>query len=220
VLEADPTDLSAVNRSMPAGLDAVLSKCLRKDREERYASTRDLVTDLENVRRVAMTGSVARAPGKIAGRTGERREATPLWWWQFHQVIVGILKYAMLYPLWQVRSWVGGRTGAALFFGGLVLVSITATLRLHLWFTSRYYPAELAKQRMRSAPWIQWPEAAFAVLLLISAVGVADDHAGNAALLAAVAIGLAVSLWIIEPTTTRAAFRRGRSPKSSRPKRT
>jgi hypothetical protein len=125
----------------------------------------------------------------------------------------------MLYPLWQVKTWVGGRTGAALFFGGLAMVSVAATLRLHLWFTSRHYPTELLSQRMQSGPWIRWPEGAFGFLLAVAAFLTVDEHAGTAALLAAVAIGLMVSLAIIEPATTRAAFRRSRAARTPRSRR-
>jgi hypothetical protein len=212
VLEAEPRELSSINRSVPAELEAVLVKCLRKNREDRYASTRDLLADLEDVRRAALSARSAGSRADAAAGAG-----TPLWWWQFHQVLVAILEYAMLYPLWHIRNWVGGRTGAVVFFGSLVVVSMAATLRLHLWFTSRHYRSELSDQRAQSEPWIRWPESAFGVLLLVAAFLIEDRHAGMAALLAAIAVGLMVSLAAIEPATTRAAFGRRPDGKTPRP---
>jgi serine/threonine protein kinase len=46
VLEATPTPPSKVNPALPSGLDAVILRCLRRVRDERYASVVELATDL------------------------------------------------------------------------------------------------------------------------------------------------------------------------------
>jgi hypothetical protein len=199
----------------PADLGRIVARCLRKDREERYGSTRELVVDLEAMRKAVVSGTAASVGDRRAtGRApAQKAGATPLWWWQFHQVSVALLEYAMLYPMWQVRTWLRETGGSALFFCSLATVVVAATLRLNLWFASRYYRGELAAQRTKTSPWIRWMEITFVACVALAAVLVADAQAGLATLLGAVAIWLLVSLTMIEPATTRAAFRKGRGRK-------
>ena len=129
---------------------------------------------------------------------------------------MGLVYCAMLYPLWKVRDWTPGLWGSLLFFSTLVAVGIAANLRFHLLFTSRFYSAELARQRGSTATWIRWSDWLFVVVLLVAAGLIADAHAGTATLLVAVAVGSFMAFTIIEPATTRAAFRRSRA-KTPRP---
>ena len=69
--------------------------------------------------------------------------------WQFHQVVVGIVYYLMLIPMWSIRAQTSGSVGALLFFSAVAAVGVAATLRFNLWFTSRFYRNELNAQRGR-----------------------------------------------------------------------
>lgn len=51
ILKEEPPNLSPQASRAPAELERVIRKCLRKQRGERYQSTRDLVVDLETIRR-------------------------------------------------------------------------------------------------------------------------------------------------------------------------
>ena len=51
ILKEDPTSLARWNRQLPADLDRVIRKCVRKQRRERYQSVRELLVDVENLRR-------------------------------------------------------------------------------------------------------------------------------------------------------------------------
>ena len=50
IVRDEPPEISGFNSKVPEALNRVLKKCIRKDREERYASFREVVADLENVR--------------------------------------------------------------------------------------------------------------------------------------------------------------------------
>lgn len=219
VIEADPKPLERVCRTAPVSLARIVARCLQKQREDRYATTRELVAALEAVEREAVDSSV-RTP--TAGGSGAA-DAAPgaLWWWQFHQVVVGLGYYAILYPMWQVRGWVpevwasvrlaaGDYVGLGLFFAALVAVAGAANLRLHLWFTSRFYRAQLGSQRSRAAPWIRRADILLTAALLTAALLVGRAHGAVATLLVSAAVGFVVSFAMIEPATTRAAFRRSR----------
>jgi predicted Ser/Thr protein kinase len=184
ILDDMPPDLSLA----PPGLAAILRRCLAKDPAGRYGSTRELAADLERL-----------APG-----SGARPAAA--WWWQFHQLFVASGYYGMLYPAWRARVWTPGARGTLLFLAAVAAVGVAANLRLHLWFTSRFYPAELPAQRARAAFAIRAADIGFAVVLAAAALLIHDSHPFWAALLLGAAVADVVSVWAIEPATTRAAF--------------
>src|SRR4029450_13093657 len=50
ILEKEPPPLTSYNKQTPAELQQIISKTLRKDREERYHSTRELLEALKDLR--------------------------------------------------------------------------------------------------------------------------------------------------------------------------
>ena len=130
-----------------------------------------------------------------------------MWWWQFHQRAAGVVYYAMLYPLWRVREWAPPPWGSAVFFAALAAVLVAANLRFHLSFTERFTPDELHLQQTRVAPWVRAADWLFVALLLAATALIAAAHPAWASLTAAVGIVSAVTFLVIEPATTRAAFR-------------
>ena len=159
--------------------------------------------DPERAQRSGAAG--ASAPGSDAPERGTR--LSPVWWWQFHQRAAGVVYYAMLYPLWRVREWAPPPWGSAVFFAALAAVLVAASLRFHLSFTERFTPDELDLQQTRVAPWVRGADWLFAALLLAATALIADTHPAWASLTAAVGIISAVTFLVIEPATTRAAFR-------------
>ena len=138
-----------------------------------------------------------------------RRESglTPQWWWQFHQVAIAALYVLLLFPAWRIRPWLP-QPWATLFLSVLsACAAVAATVRLHLWFTSRFYPAELRAQRSRTLRWTRWSDAVFTTLLLLVAAVIGTEHQATAMILVAVSIVAGVASLLIEPTTARAAFR-------------
>lgn len=165
------------------------------------------------------TGSAAGAPAvsstQAAGdpspeppaATPERDAPADLrWWWQFHQVAVSVVYALMLYPVWRAREWLPAPWGLAAFVTTVAVVGAAVNLRLHLWFTARVYPGQLAAQRRASALGKRLLDTAFAVLLLSIAAAVAPSHPRWAAFFIVMAISSALSARVMEPATTRAAF--------------
>ena len=229
VLEATPPDLRQLAPACPAALAAVIRRCLQKDPEQRYGSTRELVDDLSAARRTPAPSAASLradepshgsgdperrqrsgatdAPARVSDDPQRGTPLSPLWWWQFHQRAAGVVYYAMLYPLWRVREWAPSPWGSAVFFAALAAVLVAANLRFHLSFTERFTPDELDLQQTRVAPWVRAADWLFAALLLAATALIADTHPAWASLTAAVGIVSAVTFLAIEPATTRAAFR-------------
>jgi serine/threonine-protein kinase len=195
ILEAEVPDLSQVKPSLPKEFNRILLRCLKKKPADRYATTQDLLTDIEKI-------SDAR-PG-----VPESPPAPALWWWQFHQACAGFGYYAMLYPLWWIKQQLGGVEGSLYFFPALIAVGIAANLRLHLWFTSRFYMSELEEQRQKVAAWIRAGDWLFVLTLAVCVVRIHTMHAIIATLLMAVAVSAVVAFSLIEPATAKAALDR------------
>ena len=226
ILEVEPLDLAAVTELENAAVRVIVETCLQKDPADRYASTSELVDALEAVAaepsEVAATDPAARAAAPSGASTTEpgvgvgplpdsrppRHDA--FWWWRFHQLAVGVGYYALLLALWWVREanaatpWASWAT--AMLFLAVLPVVVGGSLRIHLAFSSRYYPEQLERQRRRSGPWIRGADYLYVPLLGVGAALAVSHDAGMATLLVAAAVGVFVFSTMIEPATTRAAF--------------
>ena len=197
ILEADAPDLAKQNESVPTALNEIVRRCLKKNPEDRYQTAREMLHDLERI-------------SKSRDRKMEVRRSSALWWWQFHQACAGFGYYGMVYPLWRVKQWLGGVEGSLFFFPALIAVGIAANLRLHLWFTSKFYFSELSEQRRKASRWIHCADWLFVVMLAAAAVRIHSIHAIIATLLMSVAISAFVAYSLIEPTTAKAALDRNK----------
>ena len=73
IIESRQTTPSNVNEQIPAELDRVIEKCLRKDPDERYQDTRDLVVDLRLLRRQFDSG-ITESDSFISSGLGRRKK--------------------------------------------------------------------------------------------------------------------------------------------------
>ena len=208
ILETEPPALATANPDCPDRLARIVATCLAKAPRDRYRSTDALAAELEAVATEAPTPSPAAPRESGSSETpAPATSTTAQWWWRFHQAAVSIAYILLLYPLWRIRAQVPGDLGLALFVAAVAVVGVAANVRLHLLFTSRVYPDQLADQRHRFAVWRRVADSAFVVLLLAAAAATAGN-ALWAALFVAAAISAAFSASVMEPATTRAAFPR------------
>jgi hypothetical protein len=178
----------------PAGtIPAIVARCLQLDPAERFASGQDLLDALE--------GEARERPGDAAPGASTR------WWWEFHQGAAAVVYWLMVIPAWHARALIGGRGGRIFFVVLLASVIVAANLRLNLWFTSRFHPAELRWVRKRAERWINTADWVFVITLLSAGVLIGEDRSVVAALCFSVAIGAALAFVFMEPAAARAAFR-------------
>ena len=182
--------------AIPAAMAAIITRCLKIDPAERYASGDDLLA--------ALTGNTVPVEVQTDDKT---ISGSPRWWWEFHQAFIAILYWLMTWPAWTGRQIIGGPLGRGLFMILLMAVIVAANLRLHLWFTSRFYPAELQWARQRASIWIQLADWLFVASLATTGILVGEDHSPVAIMLLSVAVGAAIAFLVIERATARAAFR-------------
>jgi serine/threonine-protein kinase len=192
----------SISRALPLpGLDAIVRKCLRAAPADRYPSASALLADLRS-----LESSPTAVPVEVHSR---------LWWWQFHQVSVAALNVAMTIAVWAMRHWIGRPYGSLIFLLTLMLATVSVTLRLNLWFTSRVHPDTLSAHRARVFQAVVFADALLAALWLTMAALVAGDHDEIAAVLVTSGVATLASLALIEPATTRQA---GLATSSPQPK--
>lgn len=177
----------------PAGLDAIIRRCLRGDPSARYPSGTELLAALH---------SLSATPRHDVSPIASLQAA---WWWKFHQVAVAVLTIFATATIGIRREWIG-QYGSWIFLAVLVLATITTTLRLHMWFVSQVHPATLGVLRGRVLRWVVACEAVLLALVLGIGLAVAGPHLGTAVQLVVVALLLLLSLIVIEPATTRASL--------------
>ena len=188
-----------------ASLDQIITRCLQADPADRFPTTRALV-DALGALDASAAGSLRTAAGDIVPPAAAT--FTPLWWWQFHQLATSLAYGIVLYFLWAGRDWLPGQAGQWLFLAGLTGALTANTLRLHLWFTSRFYPEEWNTQRQSVWMWNRLADCLLGIVLLLAGARHLESHPDLSALFLGSAIAVLIAFTIIEPATTRAAAKR------------
>jgi serine/threonine protein kinase/tetratricopeptide (TPR) repeat protein len=78
ILHAEPDAISRLNNVAPVELERIIRKCLQKDRERRYQSARDLMVDLNNLRRDTVASHVNTGVVPTRFRINRRQALTAL----------------------------------------------------------------------------------------------------------------------------------------------
>jgi Tol biopolymer transport system component len=102
IIRDDPEPLARVSPKAPPPLRWIVERCLAKDPEERYASTRDLARDLAGLRDHVSEASGA-AEGIVAAMPARRRGPAP-GLWAAAVVATGIVVAAVLWRTLPSRS--------------------------------------------------------------------------------------------------------------------
>ncbi|MEO8481164.1 MAG: serine/threonine-protein kinase [Acidobacteriota bacterium] len=196
ILQDDPAPISS---DVPAGsppddLPLIIARLLEKIPGRRFASADTVVAVLEG------------RPLSNLNADAQSTAGAPLWWWQFHQAAATVAYALLMIPLWRLRHLTDGVSGMALFLVALVAVVVSGALRLHGWFGARQYHDAWRTQRARGRVVVVTADLIFAATLLGAGVRTLGVDDRPASLLVAAAASVVVSLIVVEPATTRAAF--------------
>ena len=180
----------------------VIARCLHADPHARYATAKELVSEL------GPGSGPGLGSGSEPGSGPGSRPDPGRFWWEFHEAVTGLVYSVVVVPAWYARGQIGGWQGRLFFIALVATVVVTTTARLHLWFTSRFYPGELEWVHRRSRAWIRVGDWLFAATLIAGAILIGDEHSPLAIILPSIAVGAIVAFLLIEPVTTRDAFKR------------
>ena len=189
-------------RDVPSGpLAMVIARCVQADPAARFASARELLIALEEG--APLRSAIAAGPAEGGPHVRDER-----FWWEFHQAVVAVVYSATTVPAWYARGLIGGWQGRAFFIALMASAIVAVAARLHLWFTSRFYATELEWVHRRSSIWIHTADWMFAITLAAGGILIRDEHSPLTLILPSIAIGAVVAFVLIEPVTTRDAFRK------------
>jgi serine/threonine protein kinase len=205
IVNEEPPLLSEIQPQSVPELDQIVRRCLQKDPNARYRSTREIVDDLQRLqasttRRVkpGLPG-VDRAPRQRAQRRSHQ-------WLVNHHVVMSVVYVALLYPAWFARVWLPSPWNSAFLLGILAAAAAGTSLRLHLWFTAMTFPDQFAEQQGSTVRWTRLCDVVFAGIQIAAAVGVSGMHPEFAMLFVAASVAILTASFVIEPATARAAF--------------
>jgi hypothetical protein len=215
ILTAEPNPVIKRNPLAPPELDRIVHKCLRKRREERYQSTRDLVVDLRNLKRQSDEPPTAqrlpededsllrRLAGSVSFAPSARR------WWELNtlfaipfMVAMGVLAWVLL-PSTSAFEFSRSRLA---FPGGAVLIAINITLRLYLLVVSLFMPASLAREVRKFRLSLRIVATWFWVWMLFLAFGLMETRTGTASILIGLCIAGLIATLVAEEAIERNAF--------------
>jgi hypothetical protein len=187
VLESDVAPLSSLV-DVPQPLVTVIARCLEKTAADRFGSAAELLGALD------VADAVHPPPARHAI------------WWRAHQIVVAVLYIAGAILAWQNKEWIETPVTVAIFVALSGAATMAGVLRGHLVFTSLMNPSGLNRERRRMQRATRLLDVIAAALLFADAALIAPTAALRAVFALALALGLALAAFVLEPATTAAAF--------------
>jgi hypothetical protein len=200
---------------VPPELERIIRKCLRKRREERYQSTRELLVDLRNLRGESSEMS---APVSIDADTPDSQEnlfrsalihliPTPRRWWEVLTFFAFICQAPAIYGAWRVRQVSMERWASIVFLMYLANGIGHLTLRAIVILSAAIVPRELPHRVRSFALALRLIYYLQSFLIGLMAVGLGFERYPLAApLLIGVAVFVFVWAAVYEPMVERLAF--------------
>ena len=210
ILTADAPPLARYRGPVPALLQRVVSRCLQKAPGDRYQQASAVVQDLDTL--AAMLAAPSAAPLTVPMEAPDGRPdavarvVAARRWWRAHQWLVMAAVLGLLIAAWWVAAWIGRPVRIPFFLGLLVCGVSTGTLRAHLLFVEWTRPDTIQGELQRLTPWLRAIEVGLGAVVGAAALAVGSDHPVASTLLLAAAAIMTVSVFVMEPATTRSAF--------------
>ena len=186
ILESNPRPLRELRPDIPEHIATVIHRCVLKAPAERFASASDVIPALTTA-----------TPGESASRV------TP--WWRTHQIVALALYFVASALAWQIKEWQHAVADSA-FVAVAVLSTIVGIFRGHLLFTERMNPPAFSAELQRAQPITLIVDVLIAAVLAFEGWQLASVRPLAGTLTIALAVGIALTRVVMEPSTTRAAF--------------
>ncbi len=209
ILKQEPPPLGQKDPAAPTELDRILLKCLRKNPNERYQSTRELLVDLRDLRRNLALPPVTEVPATAAGPL--RRffflfGATPQRRWEIMHLRMFLWCMLLCYLGWRFAASAGGRWGFILFLVQMACILLIAILLSFLLYTLALDSSGLPREVQRLAPWMRGLTLALVLVTWAMSAAVVVSHPVLATLLALCSIAGGLKYTVFKTAIDRAIF--------------
>jgi len=199
ILHLEPSPLAGAVPGVPAELDAIIARCLRKDPGRRVQHAGDIALALEELRERR-----ARHTPSRRAQAGAGSRPYPLW--TIHHLGVCVRSAFFVYLAWRFKNVTSGVWSVALFFGALLCSTLQFIMAAVLLFSGSLNTEFLLLQVRTLAPWFKAFGLANSALAMILTVWIAETHTILASLIAVVGIVMGVKALAIKPAMDRMAI--------------
>jgi tRNA A-37 threonylcarbamoyl transferase component Bud32 len=219
ILNKEPPPLAESVPDLPAELDKIIWRCLRKDPDRRAQHAGDIKLALEELREDRASDKLSRASlaGVEAAALREEQHglmrklfgspgARPYRLWRIHHIGMCLRSVVFVYLAWRFKNVTSGRWSVALFFATLLCSTIQSIMAAVLLFAGSMDTKFLLVEVRKFAPWLRALGLANSALALIMTVWIAEVHTILAALIAVVGIVMVVKALAIKPAMDQVAI--------------
>jgi hypothetical protein len=219
ILHKEPPPLAEVAPGLPAELDRIISRCLRKDPDRRTQHAGDIKLALQELRDGPASGKLSQAPqgaGQAAATPKEQpgltrklfgsADARPYRLWQIHHIGICLRCALLVYLAWRFKNATSGTWSLALFFSTFVCCTIQSLMAAILLSAGSIDREVLRGETRKLAPWLCACGLANGALALTMTVWVAESHTILAAAMALVVIVAGVKALAVKPAIDRVAI--------------
>lgn len=218
ILNKEPPPLAEAAPGVPAELDKIIWRCLRKDPDRRAQHAGDIKLALEELRddcasdklsRTSQTGRQVTAtreeqPGLMRNLFGSA-DARPYRLWKILHIGMCLRCALLVYLAWRFKNVTSGRWSVALFFLILLCSTIQSVLAAVLIFAGSMNTEFLFMEVRKFAPWLRAFGLANSALAMIITLWIAERHTVLAALIAVVGIVIGLKALTVKPAMDRVA---------------
>ena len=221
ILHNEPPPLAEVAPGLPAELDKVIWRCLRKDPDRRAQHAGDIKVALAELIADSESRKLSRAP-QAGGQAAATPEEQPSWTgnlfgsagarpyrlWQIHHIGICLRSAFLVYLAWRFKNVTSGLWSLALFFSTLLCCTIQSIMAAVLLFADIIGREFLRGETRELAPWLRAFGLANSGLAMSMTVWIAEEHTILAALMALVGTVIGVKAVAVKPAMDRAAIYR------------
>jgi serine/threonine protein kinase len=228
ILQKEPPPPGGLAPNLPAELEKIILRCLRKDRDRRTQHIDDIKLALEELRDDSASGkrSLAskgsdQAPAcdsdsvktakpeeppalvrKLFGSAGPK----PYRLWEILHIKICLRSVLLVYLAWRFKNVTSGTWSLSLFFAILFCGTIQSIMAAVLLFAGSMDRELLRSEARKFAPWLRAFGLANGALAISMAVWMAEGHTILAALIAFLGVAIGVTALTLKPVMDRAAI--------------
>jgi serine/threonine protein kinase len=228
ILQKEPPPPGGLAPNLPAELEKIILRCLRKDRDRRTQHMDDVKLALEELRNDSASGK--RSPASNGSDQAPARDSDsvktakpeeppalvrklfgsaglkPYRLWEILHIKICLRCVLLVYLAWRFKNVTSGTWSLALFFAILFCGTIQSIMAAVLLFAGSMDREFLRSEARKFAPWLRAFGLANGALAISMAVWMAEGHTILAALIAFLGIAIGVTALTLKPVMDRAAI--------------
>ena len=194
IVHEEPRPLAEVAPDLPAELDKIIRRCLRKDPDRRAQHAGDIKLALEELREDSASGKLSHASQAVGQAAPEEQRALmrklfgspgarPYRLWKILHIGMCLRCALLVYLAWRFKNVTSGTWSLVLFFSIVFCSTIQSIIAAVLLFGDAMGTEFLLRETRKFAPWLRVFGLGNSALAMIMAVWIAEGHTILAALM-------------------------------------